>query len=52
MSETQRREVSLVGWKTINECRNLKRPHHVERDSILDSLNSILDKFDLDENQG
>lgn len=42
----QRREISAIAWKSLGECRTLTRPHYTERDSMLDSLQSILSSFE------
>lgn len=38
LTYTQRREISLVAWKTLAECRTLIRPHYVRRVELLDSI--------------
>jgi ADP-ribose pyrophosphatase YjhB (NUDIX family) len=45
LTDEQNREVSLVEWKTISQCRDLIRPHYVERNTLLDSLTKILVTF-------
>lgn len=42
----QRREISAIGWKTLDECRALTRPHFIERLPMLDTLASILSSFE------
>lgn len=44
----QRREISGIAWKTIAECETLIRPHHVERQGMVDQLKSILETFHTD----
>lgn len=38
LTVVQRREVSAVEWKTIQECKNVTRPHYVERKQLLGDL--------------
>lgn len=38
LTATQRREVSAVAWKTLKECKQITRPHYVERKSMIDDL--------------
>ena len=35
---TQKREVSAVSWKTLKECKEITRPHYVERKAIIGEL--------------
>jgi 8-oxo-dGTP pyrophosphatase MutT (NUDIX family) len=44
LTSTQRREVSAVAWKTLKECKNITRPHYVERKSMLDELEKTIAK--------
>lgn len=50
MTSTQKREVSAIAWKTLDECRHLTRPHYSQRKEMLDSLERILNTFDLQDN--
>jgi 8-oxo-dGTP pyrophosphatase MutT (NUDIX family) len=34
----QRREISSIGWKTLSECKNITRPHYVERKKMITEL--------------
>lgn len=34
----QRREISSIGWKTLAECKNITRPHYVERKKMITEL--------------
>lgn len=38
----QRREISAIAWKSLNECDSLTRPHYTERAPMLQDLRSIL----------
>ena len=49
-TDEQNREVSLVEWKTIQQCRDRIRPHYSERNSLLDSLSKILTTFSSHDN--
>ena len=44
----QRREISGIAWKTMAECEALIRPHHIERQGMVDQLKSILETFDTE----
>lgn len=52
MTTAQRCEVSAIEWKTIKQCRTLTRPHYIQRTEMLDSLERILNTFNLQDNQG
>lgn len=47
MTSMQKREVSAIAWKTIDECRQLTRPHYSQRKEMLDLLEHML-KFNED----
>jgi ADP-ribose pyrophosphatase YjhB (NUDIX family) len=47
MTTIQKKEVSAIGWKTIDECRSLTRPHYTQREDMLDSFERILNTFNL-----
>jgi len=38
LTPVQRREVSGVEWKTLSECKNITRPHYVERKKMITEL--------------
>lgn len=38
MTLAQRREISRIEWKTLTECKNITRPHYVERKSMITEL--------------
>lgn len=42
----QRREISGIAWKTIAECEDLIRPHHVERPGMVRQLRNVLETFE------
>jgi len=42
----QRREISGIAWKTFAECESLIRPHHIQRQAMLDQLKSIAATFE------
>lgn len=42
LTPVQRREVSSVGWKTLAECKNITRPHYVERKKMITELERII----------
>jgi 8-oxo-dGTP pyrophosphatase MutT (NUDIX family) len=44
----QRREISGIAWKTLEQAAALIRPHHVERAGMIRQLRSILDTFESD----
>jgi 8-oxo-dGTP pyrophosphatase MutT (NUDIX family) len=44
----QRREISGLAWKTLDEAAALIRPHHVERMGMLNQLRSAIETFESD----
>jgi 8-oxo-dGTP pyrophosphatase MutT (NUDIX family) len=44
----QRREISGIGWKTIEEAKALVRPHHTERLTMIENLESVIETFESD----
>jgi len=38
LTPMQRREISAVAWKTLTECKNITRPHYVERRKMIENL--------------
>jgi 8-oxo-dGTP pyrophosphatase MutT (NUDIX family) len=42
LTPVQRREVSSVAWKTLAECKNITRPHYVERKKMITDLERIV----------
>ena len=42
----QRREISAIAWKTMEEAEALVRPHHVERLGMLQQLRSAIETFE------
>jgi len=50
MTYMQKKEVSAIEWKTVDECRQVTRPHYIQRSSLLDSFERIIQTFDLQDN--
>lgn len=48
LTPMQRREISGIAWKTMDEADALIRPHHVERQSMLTRLRFMLQTFACD----
>ncbi len=46
LTSIQRREISGIGWKTFEEAEALVRPHHVERQGMLDQLKIVIEGFE------
>lgn len=46
MTPMQRREISGIGWRTFDEIMSLIRPHHTQREEMVNQLKSILDTFE------
>lgn len=46
LTQTQRREVSAVGWKTIRQCKDITRPHYAERKAILTDLERVIATYE------
>jgi 8-oxo-dGTP pyrophosphatase MutT (NUDIX family) len=42
LTPIQRREVSCVGWKSLTECKNVTRPHYVERKKMITELERMI----------
>ena len=38
LTQLQRREISAVDWKTLEECKRITRPHYVERKAMITQL--------------
>jgi 8-oxo-dGTP pyrophosphatase MutT (NUDIX family) len=38
LTSMQRREISAVSWKTLKECKEITRPHYVERKAMIGEL--------------
>ena len=47
MTPMQRREISGIGWKTFDEVSALIRPHHVQRQEMVNQLKSIIETFEV-----
>ena len=50
LTHIQKREVSGIEWKTLQECKELTRPHYVQRSSLIDSFERLIHTFDLQDN--
>jgi len=44
----QRREISAIAWKSMEQAEALIRPHHVERSGMLDQLKTIIETFEIE----
>ena len=44
----QRREISGIAWKTMEEAEALIRPHHIERHGMLNQLKATMQTFTCD----
>jgi hypothetical protein len=44
----QRREISGIAWKTLEEANALIRPHYIERRNMLTQLKTILESYETD----
>jgi len=42
----QRREISGIAWKTLEEAESLVRPHHIQRLGMLEQLRSAIETFE------
>jgi 8-oxo-dGTP pyrophosphatase MutT (NUDIX family) len=49
MSSSQKREISAISWKTLEQCRSLTRPHYTERSNLINSLHRIVNTFNTQE---
>ena len=38
LNSMQQKEISIVSWKTLEECKTITRPHYVERKRLIDAL--------------
>lgn len=46
MTYMQRREISGIGWKSFEECRGYIRPHHVQREIMVERLENIVKTYE------
>ena len=46
LTPMQKREVSLVAWKTFDECRSLVRPYYTKRKEIFSEIENALKTFE------
>ena len=42
LTVSQRREISKIEWKTLSECKNITRPHYIERRNMITDLEKRL----------
>jgi 8-oxo-dGTP pyrophosphatase MutT (NUDIX family) len=45
LTTMQRKEISAVSWKTLNECKNITRPHYIERKKLIAELEQKIQTF-------
>jgi 8-oxo-dGTP pyrophosphatase MutT (NUDIX family) len=50
MTTMQKKEVSAIEWKSIEECKSITRPHYTQRSELLESFKRIIQTFDLQDN--
>jgi len=50
MTSMQQKEVSAIEWKTVKQCREITRPHYIQRSALLDSFEVIIQSFQLQDN--
>jgi 8-oxo-dGTP pyrophosphatase MutT (NUDIX family) len=41
-TSSQRREISGIAWKSLTECKNVTRPHYVERKKMITELERMI----------
>jgi 8-oxo-dGTP pyrophosphatase MutT (NUDIX family) len=41
----QQKEISAIEWKTLAQCKNLIRPHYVERKQLIEDMERIIAKL-------
>ena len=46
LTPAQRREISLVDWKTFDQCRALVRPHYTKRKELFAEIESAIRTFE------
>jgi 8-oxo-dGTP pyrophosphatase MutT (NUDIX family) len=44
----QRREISAIAWKSMDQAEALIRPHHLERSGMLQQLKTIIETFEIE----
>lgn len=42
LTPMQSKEISAVDWKTLNECKNIIRPHYVERKNLIGQVEKFV----------
>lgn len=45
LTTMQRKEISAVSWKTLNECKNITRPHYTQRKQLIAELEQKIQTF-------
>ena len=45
LTTMQRKEISAVSWKTLRECKNITRPHYIERKKLIEELEQKIQTF-------
>jgi 8-oxo-dGTP pyrophosphatase MutT (NUDIX family) len=46
LTQTQRREISAVEWKTLGECKKVIRPHYTERKTLLSDVERVIARYE------
>jgi 8-oxo-dGTP pyrophosphatase MutT (NUDIX family) len=46
LTPSQRREISLVAWKTLGECKNITRPHYAERKNLISNVERTIETYE------
>ena len=46
LTVAQRREISLVSWKTFDDCRSFVRPHYTKRKELFSEIESAIGTFE------
>lgn len=47
MNEYQKTEVSKIEWKTLDECLSSIRPYSLEKKTVIQNINSMLEEYRL-----
>ena len=45
LTNMQKKEISAVSWKTLKECKNVIRPHYLERKQLIADLEQKIQTF-------
>jgi ADP-ribose pyrophosphatase YjhB (NUDIX family) len=46
LTQTQRREISAVSWKSLRECKQITRPHYTERKLLIGDVERLIQVFE------